>query len=75
MKTVDVRTEPTSLLELIELARREAGVLLLKEGQPVAQVLPVPRISQRVAPLHPGSMEATEDFDQPLPDQFWLGQT
>jgi hypothetical protein len=28
----------------------------------------------RIPGLHSGSMEATDDFDAPLPDDFWLGQ-
>jgi virulence-associated protein VagC len=28
---------------------------------------------RRVLGLHPGSMQISEDFDQPLPDEFWLG--
>jgi antitoxin (DNA-binding transcriptional repressor) of toxin-antitoxin stability system len=75
MKTIDVLTQTASLADLVELARQEAGLVLVKSGQPVAQVLPVsqpPR--QRVAPLHPGAMEVSEDFDAPLPDEFWLGK-
>jgi antitoxin (DNA-binding transcriptional repressor) of toxin-antitoxin stability system len=75
MKTIDVLTQTASLAELVELAKQEAGLVLVKSGQPVAQVLPVSQsASQRVAPLHPGAMEVSEDFDAPLPDEFWLGK-
>jgi antitoxin (DNA-binding transcriptional repressor) of toxin-antitoxin stability system len=77
MKTLDVATQPTSLADLVALATREAGVVLLQSGQPVAQVLPMPRpgtATARIAPLHPGAMETSEDFDAPLPDEFWLGK-
>ncbi len=29
--------------------------------------------NQRVAGLHPGIAWVSEDFDEPLPDEFWLG--
>lgn len=75
MKTIEVQTLTGSAAELVELARREAGVVLTKAGWPVAQVLPMPeRVGQRIAPLHPDAMEAGDDFDAPLPDEFWLGK-
>ncbi len=76
MKTIDVQTQTGSLADLVELAKREAGVVVLKFGQPVAQILPLPELAaQRIAPLHPDAMEVSEDFDAPLPDEFWLGKT
>ena len=29
---------------------------------------------ERVLGLHPGAMEASDDFDAPLSDNFWLGE-
>ena len=75
MKTIDVQTQTASLADLVALAKREAGLVLVQSGQPVAQMLPLPEpATPRVAPLHPGAMEASEDFDAPLPDEFWLGK-
>jgi hypothetical protein len=28
----------------------------------------------RIAGLHPGAIEMAPDFDDPLPDEFWLGK-
>ena len=61
--------------QVLEMAKKEAGLTLTKAGQPVAQVLPLPeKPKQRLAPLHPGAIEISEDFDAPLPDEFWLGK-
>ena len=30
---------------------------------------------KRVMGLHPGSMRMSDDFDAPLPDEFWLGKS
>ncbi len=31
-------------------------------------------LKPRIAGLGQGSIKTTEDFDQPLPDSFWLGE-
>jgi antitoxin (DNA-binding transcriptional repressor) of toxin-antitoxin stability system len=75
MTTIELADPMPSLDELVALARERAGVLLTQHGQPVAQVLPLsekPR--QRTAPLHPGAWEVREDFDEPLTEEFLLGQ-
>jgi antitoxin (DNA-binding transcriptional repressor) of toxin-antitoxin stability system len=75
MKTIDLTTQEPSLEELLALARTQAGILLTKGGRPVAQVLPMPdKPCQRVAPLHPGAWDVREDFDEPLTEEFLLGQ-
>ena len=75
MKSLEVGQEKTSLEALVELAKKESGVMLTKSGLPVAQVIPVPeKPKQRIAPLHPGAWQVSEDFDEPLPDEFWLGK-
>jgi hypothetical protein len=28
----------------------------------------------RVLGLHPGAFQPSDDFDDPLPDEFWLGE-
>lgn len=48
----------------------------LRQGLPfdvqVPQTLPVSK--QRLAGLHKNSMEISKDFDEPLTDDFWLGE-
>jgi len=29
---------------------------------------------RRVGNLHPGNFQMSDDFDDPLPDEFWLGE-
>jgi hypothetical protein len=42
----------------------------------VARLVPVVSHSQkkRVAGLNRGTISTSEDFDEPLPDEFWLGR-
>jgi antitoxin (DNA-binding transcriptional repressor) of toxin-antitoxin stability system len=76
MKTIELTAPLPSLDDLVELARKEAGLTLTRSGQPVAQVLPLPAApKKRVAPLHPGAWEMSADFNEPLPDDFWLGKS
>jgi hypothetical protein len=36
---------------------------------------PHPRKPRRIAGLHPGAMTMADDFDAPLPDEFWVGRS
>lgn len=47
---------------------------LLREHIDKESVQNVVDLSQpRVFDLHPGAMWTSDDFDDPLPDEFWLG--
>jgi antitoxin (DNA-binding transcriptional repressor) of toxin-antitoxin stability system len=82
MKTIEVLTEATSLKDLVSLAKRETEVVLTEHETPVARVVPIPspppassaNHGRRLLGLHPGAWEISDDFDQPLPDEFWLGK-
>ena len=34
----------------------------------------IPRKEPRIAGLHEGQIIMSDDFDEPLPDEFWLGE-
>jgi antitoxin (DNA-binding transcriptional repressor) of toxin-antitoxin stability system len=80
MKTMDV-TEKTSLKELVTLAKQESEVVLTEGQKPVAKVVPITaepelpgKLPGRKLGLHAGAWVVSDDFDQPLPDEYWLGQ-
>ena len=81
MKTVDV-TKSTSLKNLVTLANQEDEVVLTQGDKPVAKVLPIASeektpngaSNRRILGLHKGAWTVSEDFDDPLPDKFWLGE-
>ena len=81
MKTIEV-TETTSLKELVTLAKQESEVVLTEGQKPVAKVVPIAGVPEappgtpprRKLGLHPGAWVVSDDFDEPLPDEFWLGQ-
>lgn len=62
------------LAELVAQAAAGTEVVLTEGNTPKARLVAVrPRGSRRVPGLHPASMEASDDFDAPLPDDFWTG--
>ena len=34
-----------------------------------------PNGGRRIPELHPGNFQPSPDFDKPLPDEFWLGNS
>ena len=74
-KTVDLAEAQSSLPELVSLANAGVEVVLTKNSTPVACLVPMESPpAKRLPGLHPGAIEASEEFDQPLPDEFWTGK-
>ena len=71
-KTVDVREIQTNLQDLLSLVREGAKVILTEGGTPLARLAPIAlSTTPRVAGLHAGAIWTSEDFDEPLPEEFW----
>ena len=74
--TIDIRELPGRLDEA--LARAVAGeeVVLLDGTTPRARLVPIAVVGgNRVPGLHAGAIQPAPDFDSPLPDEFWAGQS
>jgi antitoxin (DNA-binding transcriptional repressor) of toxin-antitoxin stability system len=67
-RTIDIRSERTDLENLLSLVAEGTEVLLTDGDTPVARLIPV---GKRVAGLHAGAIWSSEDFDEPLPEEFW----
>lgn len=75
MKTIELLTLNPSVDELLDLARKESGLRLTRSGKSIAEIIPmIEQPRKRTAPLHPGAWAVREDFDQPLPEGFWMGK-
>lgn len=72
-KTIDLQQTPTSLEELLELLQTDTEIVLTRGEEPVARLSPIQR-KQRIPGLHRGTTWVSDDFDDPLPDSFWLGE-
>jgi plasmid stability protein len=54
---------------------QEAEALLQQKVRQMLSTTPAtPTAAPRVAGLNRGQIWVSEDFDAPLPDEFWLGQ-
>ena len=63
----------TRFAEVLALAESGTDVVLTEKQIPRARLIPL-GASPRIAGLHPGAIETSRDFDEPLPDAFWTGQ-
>ncbi len=73
-KTIDVHEVQISLEDILSFIRQGTDVILTDASMPLARLIPLitPR-KTRIAELHQGAMWTRDDFDDPLPDEFWTG--
>ena len=69
-KTMDIQ-KPPPLKDLVCLAETGTEVVLVEDGKAVARIVPV---GKRIPGLHMGEVWMSEDFNAPLPDDFWTGK-
>ena len=75
-KTVDVREAQINLQDLLSLVREGTEIVLTEGTTPLARVVPLALTTvARVAGLHAGTIWTSEDFDDPLPEDFWTELT
>ena len=71
-KTVDIQEAHATLQELLSLVREGTEIVLTEGATPIARLAPIVSTpAQRVAGLHAGAIWTSEDFDEPLPEEFW----
>jgi len=75
-QTVSVDEAQNKLQDLVAQALAGHEVIITERGTPVARMVPVVAHSKkkRVPGLNRGTISTSDDFDEPLPDEFWLGQ-
>jgi antitoxin (DNA-binding transcriptional repressor) of toxin-antitoxin stability system len=76
--TVEIQDARDRLPELVLMAVSGEGVVLTEAGVPVARLeaIPQPNSAPRIAGLHAGEPYwMSDDFNEPLPDEFWLGDS
>lgn len=73
-KTMDVREVERRFAEVLALAKHGHTVVIAEAGTAVARLVPVALPTRPREPgLHQGMGWISDDFDQPLSDEFWLG--
>jgi len=76
-QSVTVEEAGARLEELIDLVERGGEVVILKGNQPTAKLVSLPsppsKGGKREFGQYRGKIRIPADFDEPLPDEFWLG--
>jgi antitoxin (DNA-binding transcriptional repressor) of toxin-antitoxin stability system len=82
---IDIHDAPP-FADLLERVAAGEEIVFQKDGKLVARLVPFPAdiwmeawiekapAKPRVAGLHEGQGWSSEDFDAPLPDEFWAGR-
>ncbi len=72
--TIDIHEFQTRLIELMPYIRSGNELIITQAQKPVMRLVPIKNNKkQRVAGLHEGMGWVSDDFDDPLPDEFWAG--
>ena len=74
-KSIDISVSKPDLQELLSEVAEGIEIIFVDGNIPVARLTPVQGMqSTRKADLSKGAILTSDDFDEPLPDQFWLGE-
>jgi prevent-host-death family protein len=72
--TIDIHEAQKHLLELLDLVNAGNEVTVTQAQKPVMRLVPAGNgEKRRIAGLHAGMGWISDDFDAPLPDEFWAG--
>ena len=71
VKNIDITTHQPPLAELLKLLEDGSEIILAAAGRQVARLLPANTPPKRIAGLHEGQGWVSDDFDAPLPGEFW----
>lgn len=80
--TINIQEAQNQLQYLLSLALGGAEVIFTQDDKPVVKLVPVAELEpafeapqkKRIAGLNRGQIWVSDDFDDPLPDEFWLGE-
>jgi prevent-host-death family protein len=74
MKSVNIHDAKTNLSALIAAVEAGEEIIISRANKPVAKLVTVEKKpAKRIPGLHKGDFFMAEDFDAPLPEEFWLG--
>jgi len=74
-KTVDINEAQSQWKKIMSLVKAGTEIILIEGSTLVARLVPVtPSSSPRLPGLHAGAIWTSDDFDQPLAEEFWTGK-
>lgn len=69
---VDVKDAEMQLSKLLALALAGQKVVISENQESAVQLVPIRKTQKhRIAGLHRGAMRMRDDFNDPLPNDFW----
>lgn len=72
MTMLNIPIQFDDLLKVVDKLSAEQKQVLLEHLQPEPKDAEVDLTQPRILGLHPGAIWTSDDFDEPLPDEFWL---
>ncbi|MCW5961089.1 MAG: type II toxin-antitoxin system prevent-host-death family antitoxin [Pyrinomonadaceae bacterium] len=74
-QTVNLDKVEKQLAELLAIVEDDGEIVITQDGKPLARLESVaPQKKKRISGLNRGMIWTSKDFDEPLPDEFWLGK-
>ena len=74
-KTITIQDAQQKLVEFLRFASKGNEVIILDNNRPLAKLTPIfPTETSRIPGLSRGKIWMSEDFNEPLPEDFWTGQ-
>lgn len=75
-KIVNINDAQKQLQGLLALARNGDEIIIEENGEPSARLIPIQKTvrKERILGLRKGQVWTSDDFDDELPDKFWLGE-
>jgi antitoxin (DNA-binding transcriptional repressor) of toxin-antitoxin stability system len=74
-ETIDIRELTSRLSEWLSLVAQGKEITIVQDEKPVARLVPPDEtLTERIPGLHKGEIWISEDFDEPLPELFWVGE-
>jgi antitoxin (DNA-binding transcriptional repressor) of toxin-antitoxin stability system len=71
-RTVDLQNVQLTLEQVLADVRKGDSITFTDGSIQLARIIPLtPLPGGRTPELHSGAVETTEDFDEPLTDEFW----
>ena len=70
---IDIREVSARWSEIVSLVAEGSEVIVTEGDIPRAKLVPLTDRPTRVPGLHSGAIEVSDDFDVPLPEDFWTG--
>lgn len=75
VKNVTLEEANGHLPELLHQIKPGDEIVITEKDQPTAKLIPIAKTQgKRVFGQYRGKLKMSDDFDAPLPDDFWFGK-